>query len=537
MATRSFAGTRMWLTPMVIVGLLISMAACGSPQIIPSIKPTNSNAQNLGKVAIFTPSDGITFSQHTPLNKWAQLVTAMTESLSRQGFDSSNITAKTETTLDAQSQAIQDYVVTTVASSSNSPSKSASTSTTGVSSSSSKASVQVASQGSREKPTALGKNSLTLIVAPVPENDDASRQYGDYVSHPITWNDDTSSPYYLDADVVAQRTSGERLASALQLAQDSGIHVIVLANPIQGFVPDAFVQIATAENIGEIQAEKLVSKLDLETVSAKNPKSIEVLLPFNGNENNQENRTQTEAATFAQETFSGVWKVLGPYFKSGKLVSPSDTLSANTTDKNWKEVSFSATKVSQVKDMVDKRLNMSSKNEAHTKIDGILAFNDFVASGVTDELTDLGYTGSAADVNPSISILGIVGNIAGKRDLAKKAVPKPTQQPETPSETSTDNWPIVTGYGAYIDIIPQIVNGKQWMTTLENRNEIASRIAQSCFALNTTNSLDKLNFIQKTTIDGKQTPTIQTPLLAVSASNLKADLIDPGYITLADAGL
>lgn len=35
----------------------------------------------------------------------------------------------------------------------------------------------------------------------------------------------------------------------------------------------------------------------------------------------------------------------------------------------------------------------------------------------------------------------------------------------------------------------------------------------------------------------KKIPTISEPLLAVSASNLKSALIDPGYISLADAGL
>ena len=39
-------------------------------------------------VAIFTPSDGITLSQHTPLNKWAKLVPDITSELKKQGFKS-----------------------------------------------------------------------------------------------------------------------------------------------------------------------------------------------------------------------------------------------------------------------------------------------------------------------------------------------------------------------------------------------------------------------------------------------------------------
>lgn len=38
-------------------------------------------------------------------------------------------------------------------------------------------------------------------------------------------------------------------------------------------------------------------------------------------------------------------------------------------------------------------------------------------------------------------------------------------------------------------------------------------------------------------VAGKNMPTLRPDLVAVSASNLKSTLIDPGYITLADAGM
>ena len=43
--------------------------------------------------------------------------------------------------------------------------------------------------------------------------------------------------------------------------------------------------------------------------------------------------------------------------------------------------------------------------------------------------------------------------------------------------------------------------------------------------------------VSKTTVNGKTLPVITEDLVAVSASNLKVELIDPGYVTLADAGL
>ena len=45
-------------------------------------------------------------------------------------------------------------------------------------------------------------------------------------------------------------------------------------------------------------------------------------------------------------------------------------------------------------------------------------------------IRDRGYTGSAADINPQITISGIVGNITGKKDLSRDAVPDPIKSPE-----------------------------------------------------------------------------------------------------------
>ena len=99
-------------------------------------------------------------------------------------------------------------------------------------------------------------------------------------------------------------------------------------------------------------------------------------------------------------------------------------------------------------------------------------------------------------------------------------------------------WPLVTGYGAYVSNIPSIVNGKQWMTGMEDRQTIATDIAQACAKLNKDEALNSMPSIRNSEVGGvKKIPTINEPLLAVSAGNLKSALIDPGYISLADAGL
>lgn len=123
--------------------------------------------------------------------------------------------------------------------------------------------------------------------------------------------------------------------------------------------------------------------------------------------------------------------MLSPYFKDGKAISPSGKLTASSTDDDWREVAFEATKSDQVKQALAERLGMDKDKSRHTRIDGIIACNDFVADSVIAELTDLAYTGSAADVNPSITISGIMDNIAGKHDLKKKPSPIPSR-PRSP---------------------------------------------------------------------------------------------------------
>ncbi len=62
--------------------------------------------------------------------------------------------------------------------------------------------------------------------------------------------------------------------------------------------------------------------------------------------------------------------------------------------------------------------------------------NNYIASEVIKELDDLGYTGSAADINPQITISGIVGNITGKKDLSRDAVPDRSNPLKTTTQTT-----------------------------------------------------------------------------------------------------
>ena len=343
-------------------GLLLTTAGCASTDDT-NTPDGGTVTQSTGAVAIFTPSDGITLSQHTPLNKWAKLVPDITSELKKQGFKSANITTTTSSDLAKQSQDIQDYVVNHA----------------------------VAAQSGKDsanKKDGADEKAITLIVAPAAETQTSTRQYGDYVSQTSgtatdrTGSDEagstdasesTDTPESANAsssDNASDSTDTEsmpRMANALQLAKDSGMHVVLVANPVKDFTPDAFVELSTAERIGQIQASKLADKLQLDTISKDNPKAVEILLPYTASADGSDDE-------FAKEAFAGAWSVLQPYFKKGTAYSPSGLLTADTTDGQWESVAFKIDKDSRITDEITNRLKQKD-SASHTRIDGIIAMN------------------------------------------------------------------------------------------------------------------------------------------------------------------
>ena len=520
------------MTLLACLVMVASASACGpaisggrqSPTAPQSQATSTSTAEVPGRVAIFTPSDGITLSQHTPINKWAALVPELKSALTKEHLSSKRIDAYTSGNLEDQSKELQDYVVNRLS----------------------------------ERKAGKTSEPTTLVVAPMTSPDSITRQYGDYISKSL--------------DVDAKDRASSRLVSSLRLAAGAGMHVVLMANQVPGIQPDLFVQLSDARAIGQMQAEKLASKLELDKASKDNPCHIEILLPNRpadassdvsstdtGAEANQaEQDRQEDQNSFPAQAFAGIWQVLGPYFKDGRADSPSGRLQADSTERDWQAVAFDPGKdASATGKELATRLSMNDDAKSHTEVDGILAMNDFIVSGVVSELRDLGYRGSSADVNPEISISGIVGSMAGRQDLHRQRVPKPAQSPasqnssgsqadssqntgKTQESTSSDDhtaWPIISGYGAYADNIPQIVDGQQWMTGLEDRLGLAADIAKACVNLNSQGKVPAMDTIQTVNQDGKQLHRLSRPLVAVSASNLKATLIDTGYIKPADAGL
>ena len=506
-----------------------------------------------GSVAVFTPSDAITLSGDAPINTWSAFVSALSDALQERDVARKRIVASSSGDLDEQSRAVQDYVVDRM---------------------------------SDETVSDEELRATTLVVAPA-YDDGAAARYGGYASLPASVDADDASTDAEDSTGEADAAAVARLAASLNLASERGMHVVLLSDTVDGVTPDALVSMADAEAIGRIQARKLADKLDLDKTSTDNPKAIEVLIPVNGwqtadddagtgetdasggsrsdDATSSDDASRTDAvqsegtagddddarmsAAFAASLFKGVWSVLQPYFEDGKAFSPSGLIDADSTDGDWSSVAFADD--ADAGDEIARRL-ASDEEGMHTRIDGVIAMNDQAALQVAASLEQLGYTGSAADINPSITISGIVENITGRRDLQRAAVPDPIRAPQadaTDGDDVTDarrdldefnrRWPIVTGYGAYSSAMPGIVGGRQWMTALEDRIGLADDTAAVCVALNGGGSASDagLASLGSRDVDGATVPLVERDLMAVSASNLKETLIDPGYISLADAGL
>lgn len=326
----------------------------------------------------------------------------------------------------------------------------------------------------------------------------------------------------------------QRFTSALELAQQYGMKVIMLANNIDGFTPDAFVEMLTAYNIGYIQAQRIASKLDLDNMDAVAPAIIEIMLPYNPSQ---------DSAQITQQLFKGALDALQPYIDQGRVNDTRGILSTTTSENDWQLFTIYTTDDSLTSSALHNRL-INDEGDLQP-IDAIIAFHDLFSLTVVQALETVGYEGTSADINPSITLSGILGNITGKPDLQRQAVPAPNVstndanggEMDASEHDSQPSWPLIASFGIETSVLPSLVDGKVWMSSMIARNSYAEDIALYCETLHTKESLDNLDFLHVTTIHGNPVTTIAEPLVAVSANNMKSALIDTGYISLAEAGL
>lgn len=599
-----------------------AVAACSAPASTTSPSASSSSAQanvSSGRVAVFFPSDGFTLSQSTPQNTWKQLATDTKSQLESAGFDDSDITVHSAGSTSDQATQVLDFLTDLgieeygagAAASSESPT-----------SSDSSTSSDASSSPSDTSSTATAKAS-TIIIAPATGQTADSKLYSDYVISDNTTSDansagassatdpsnlgsssdssatdsssSDSSPSETDesqssagsARSTASETSKASAASGasssssstdsadanavyslahmLGAAQEAGVTVINLGSPIEGFTANVQGELSSPWLIGRLQALGIVNKLHLASTVENQPQAVEVLIPY-------------KDESFAQQAFEGVWEILGPFFRSGRVYSPSGKLGANSTADSWKSVAYAATSDDDTQKELESRLDASGRAVSHMEIDAVLCLNDSAASGAIAALKSMGYTGTSATINPDVSISGLVDNLRGGKDITKQQVPAPSH---TPSETSTDSstatdsaqlteeqntlrdtrdstsWPLITGYGTYKSQLGSIVSGEQWLTGLEDRQgyaqdlaRIASGVEQGTSLHDLTSQVNSLSeddsSASSTSSDSSsasassapaQTFVLQRTLLAITADNIKSSLIDRGYVSAADAGL
>lgn len=606
---------RTWHRPLALLAalatMLLAVSSCGTPAQT-TTTPTKLPQKNHGNVVIFTPSDGLALTRHKPLSTWDRLVPELVKGLKNKGFNDTAIVTKTSSSLAEQSQDVQDYVVNLLtplqhAGKNRKATKHSDDANTKLRKQLSKTTLVIAPWSNKNGnnnygdyatlPAALEQTPSPNVTSQDTQGDDAHPQQNDKQSHKNLaqksadqaedkQTQDQENHKRMDSFNNEANSAGDqsaknalraekRLATSLQLAKKAGVHVIMIARTVPGFQPDVLFHLSDAKSIGETQAATLVQKLALDRATQDNPRYIEVLLPCHNqkninahastqtNKNTESNGNHTESTNednplglddeFAKEAFSGIWKVLRPYFASGTLLSSSGTLHTNSTENDWMNVAFDADDPEAVKKELTNRITANDHQFTPSlrHVDGIIAMDDQIALQTAKTLSDLGYEGSAADINPSFTLPDVIGNFIGKRNLTKRPVPAPKNSPnhkENQEQADTEaakkddsqlkQWPAITGYGAYKNIMPNIVNGKQWMTTIENQAKISQDIVATCDSLNTTGKLSRSIATTPTNLgNGVSVPTIYEQLLAVSATNLKARLIDPGYISLADAGL
>ena len=493
-----------WLGALIMAIALLLCSAC-NPR---SASSTSHNSSLTGTIDILTPSGSSMINSNQPLNSWSNVRDALVDSLKSQGFADTQISSSDSSSVDAQITQIHRIINT--------------------------------------YKNQNDKNPHTLLFAPVHtlRNSATSaidQRFGDTVTQP-TYTDKELANNNISQEQRSQYAqANENLAEALKEAQDNGITVVLMAQKIPDFTEDYFVSFATAQSIARIQTDNLVKKLQLDKATQKNPQAIEIIIPAN------------VGATFARELFSAAWKILKPYYSTGVAFSPSGLLEANSTDSDWRNVSVPNDSPETISSALRNRLSSSqSSSSAGTivNVDGVLAFDDNIAQEVVTGLTNLGFTGSSAQINPSVTLDSIIKKLVDNVDVNKQRVPQPND-PDTDSDESSQDtqsshstntqpnrtiltWPIITGFGTYINAIPDIVNGKIWISTSVERTRIVSSIATLskaiCQRKTTTVNLSK-------TVPYFNDKTITAPLFAVNSDNLKKTLLDTGYITPADAGL
>lgn len=564
----------------ITLALLTSLTACSSQ---PS---SNTGFPAHSRVGLLLPADPSALQSSMSLNSWASLAKRTQQALQKSGFSSSSIT--TQYARDAVQQAQQLEKLEQQWSSEASENSSSSTDlkgntlflcaprvepVTSLWGGLTSPSVSLDSSGFHSTPeTSEGdtEQDVSSSSSDYQSENSESDKHTSYSQHGDTSRSSSSLSSSSDSagsskssdsahsegsnDSAADDTALEddeeldaarsRSAELVRTLSARGVRVVGCSDLVSAHM-DAYVDMATPESIGVLQAREALSKIRANTLSASNPAQVLLLVP--GNPRNEASKDFLSGVFSVLETplQQGVIQLVGlPEVRSLSSFLDSSAARDFYFGSDLYSADISRRLTSLLDDLIEQQGGTTASNglmkalpfvrSSTIALDAVIAGTDYISTQLVSVLTSKGYQGSAADINPDVSLSGIVNSLSGKKVLNKHKVPYPANT--LPSAEFNSMWPVISGYGA-IDV-PSIVSGKEWVTGISNEESIAS-----LFALLARNAAlhkklaAKVSELEGMTLSSRASRTlISVDLVPISSSQVK-NLIKEGYISAADAGL
>lgn len=567
----------------ITLALLTSLTACSSQ---PS---SNTGVPAHSRVGLLLPADPSALQSSMSLNSWASLAKRTQQALQKSGFSSSSIT--TQYARDAVQQAQQLEKLEQQWSSEASENSASSTDLKGNTLFLCAPRVEPVTSlwGGLTSPSVSLNSSGFHSTPETSEGDtpqDVSSFSSDYQSENSESDKHTSSSQHWDTsrsssglsssssssdsagsskssdsahsegsnDSAADDTALEddeeldaarsRSAELVRTLSARGVRVVGCSDLVSAHM-DAYVDMATPESIGVLQAREALSKIRANTLSASNPAQVLLLVP--GNPQNEASKDFLSGVFSVLETplQQGVIQLVGlPEVRSLSSFLDSSAARDFYFGSDLYSADISRRLTSLLDDLIEEQGGTTASNglmkalpfvrSSTIALDAVIAGTDYISTQLVSVLTSKGYQGSAADINPDVSLSGIVNSLSGKKVLNKHKVPYPANT--LPSAEFNSMWPVISGYGA-IDV-PSIVSGKEWVTGISNEESVAS-----LFALLARNAAlhkklaTKVSELEGMTLSSRASRTlISVDLVPISSSQVK-NLIKEGYISAADAGL
>lgn len=398
-----------------------------------------------------------------------------------------------------------------------------------------------------------------LFVTPAVDVEDSAKGFGNMVGDRITSrsasenssvsssqsedSDGSDDPETDSSDMADQTT----LASQLTHLEKSGVHVVLCARRIRGYRLSMFIETMSPYEVGRLQAQQVASKIKLSEATPRNPRRMIILAPGSVDD------------AVSHEFIHGVWSVVGPSLSDGKAVlvgadhitTESDFFLSDQTSSFFLNGSNAAGVQRAVNEIIDQQMKAEHQSSSPlnvipglphqtTPIDAVIAGTDFAAQQTVAVATNRGYTGSAATINPDVSLQSVVNNLAGNHDLAKKKVPDPrhlANHSEQHDHSSAATWPVISGFGGYSASVSLVTSGKQWITAVVDEKALSLSLAQMCHNAAVRKTITSQLHTHSEGSPKAPVQVLRARIVTVTSENIKRDLLDPGYASAADAGL